>query len=94
MAKFNVEFDTETKSLVVMRDGSQVDNVESVEMYKSYPYNERGGENEEERFSIRVTQKMEEKDMITYIHVMANETMEQKFNSTLEEAIAKHYGVL
>ena len=94
MAKFNIEFDTVSKSLVVKRDGNMVENVNSVEVYKSYPYNESGGEDEEERFSIRVTQKMEEKDMVTYIHVTANETKEEKFNSTLEEAIAKHYGVL
>ena len=94
MAKFNIEFDTESKSLVVKRDGSMVENVNAIEVYKSYPYNEYGGEGEEERFSIRVIQKIEEKDMITYIHVSAKETREEKFNSTLEEAIAKHYGVL
>lgn len=88
MAKFNIEFDTMTKMLSVTKDGELIENVTDVTAFKSY---EENGE-----YCIRLSQKSEDEssDITTYIMTSANDkTRVEKFDSSLEEAIARHYGV-
>lgn len=102
MAKIVVEFDTESKMMVVKRDGQVLDNVAEVSGFKMWmPEKEDEMEMEDEdegedepKFTLRITRVEQEKDMVTYTTISANEYIKKEVTS-LEDAIAAHFdGVL
>jgi hypothetical protein len=103
MAKIVVEFDTESKMMVVKKDGQVLDNVAEVSGFKMWmPEKEmEDGEMEmededegEPKFSLRVTRIEQGEDMVTYTTISANEYIKKEVTS-LEDAIASHFdGVL
>lgn len=101
MAKIVVEFDTESKMMVVKKDGQVLDNVAEVSGFKMWmPEKEmEDGEMEDEdegepKFSLRVTRIEQGEDMVTYTTISANEHIKKEVTS-LEDAIASHFdGVL
>lgn len=90
MAKFNVEFDSITKSLVVMRDGEVLDSVDNVELFRAYT-----DEGQPEKFYLRLvrTKKDKEHDIYQTLTVTASEFKKNVYESTIEEAMAERYGV-
>lgn len=104
MAKIVVEFDTESKMMVVKKDGQVLDNVAEVSGFKMWmPEKEDEDEMEmededegedEPKFTLRITRVEQEKDMVTYTTISANEYIKKEVTS-LEDAIAAHFdGVL
>lgn len=103
MAKIVVEFDTESKMMVVKKDGQVLDNVHEVTGFKMWmPEKEmEDGEMEmededegEPKFSLRVTRIEKGEDMVTYTTISASEHIKKEVTS-LEDAIASHFdGVL
>ena len=97
MAKIVVEFDTESKMMTVTKDGQVLDNVHEVSGFKAWmPEKEEEEEDEDEgpKFTLRVIRVEEEKDMVTYTTISANEYIKKEVTS-LEDAIAAHFdGVL
>ena len=102
MAKIVVEFDTESKMMVVKKDGQVLDNVTEVSGFKMWmPEKEDEMEMEDEdegedepKFTLRIIRVEREKDMVTYTTISANEYIKKEVTS-LEDAIAAHFdGVL
>lgn len=102
MAKIVIEFDTESKLMIVKKDGQILDNVHEVSGFKMWmPEKEDEMEMEDEdegedepKFTLRVTRIEQEKDMVTYTTISANEYIKKEVTS-LEDAIAAHFdGVL
>ena len=90
MAKLVVEFDTETKMLTVKKDGAEIQNVTDVSTFKMW----KEEEDEDDKFTMRVTTKEESDDMVTYTILSANEIEHEKVSS-LEDAFLNHFrGVL
>ena len=90
MAKLVVEFDTETKMLTVKKDGAEVNNVTDVSGFKMW----KEEEDEEDKFTMRVTTKEESDDMVTYTILSANEAVHEKVTA-IEDAFLNHFrGIL
>lgn len=90
MAKIVVEFDTATKMMSVTKDGQTLDNVHDVSGFKMWSEKE----DDEPKFSMRVTRVEKEEDMVTYTTISANEKFKREVTA-VEDAIAAYFdGVL
>lgn len=83
MSKINIEFDTVSKDMVVMKDGQAISEVCYVHVGKSY--------SEEGKFSISIETEKEDKEQKMYVRtvVYASESPQSEFAA----ALADRYGV-
>jgi len=83
MSKINIEFDTVTKEMVVMKDGAAISDVCYISVHKSYE--------EDGKFSISLEseQKDEQNKSVTRTIIYATEAPRSEFAA----AVAARYGV-
>lgn len=71
MAKFNIEFDSITKTASIKMDGAVMDNVDCVELYKSCCLSEDDTETEDQ-FRLNISQSTRDKDNKMYLRHMTS----------------------
>lgn len=85
MSKINIEFDTVSKDMVIMKDGQAMSEVCYVHIGKSY--------NEDGKFAISIETEKEDKEQKVYVRtvVYATETAQSEFAAAVAARYAEQW---